>query len=248
MGKPMSLLKSITDWLTFPVDRRFDLSPEQRWERIASGHCSRCFPGIPVCHPSISASLLFSGWAFLFGPFYYLLTGMWRKGLTLGSLYFLSVFIPLGTTSDAVALFSILSEEYIWPSLALEILGLAGIVLFCSGYRELALGIALVFGMVFFYVSMTVRPLQIDTLSAFVWLSSSTIWLALLRLGFFSLFARREMWLLLIILAGIGFWRLGLPPATLPDMLPSAFLSMLAGSMGVYDRYRSRILKETFWW
>lgn len=248
MGKPMSFLRNLFDGATFPAVRCLNLSAEQQWERIAAGYCCRCFPGIPVCHPSISSSLLFSGWAFLFGPFYYLFTGMWRKALVLGFLTLLSLFIPLGTASDAVALFAILSVEYAWPALALKVLGLVGIVLFCSGCRELALGITLMFGIVFFQASFAVRPLLLDNVSAFVWLGSSTVWLTLLQLGFFSLFARHEFWLLLVLLVGIGFWLLGLPPVTLPDMLPSALLSMLAGCMGVYDRYRFRVLKETFWW
>ncbi|MEG2004973.1 MAG: zinc-ribbon domain-containing protein [Bilophila sp.] len=214
---------------------------------IAASVCTSQRFGIARFKPPIRATTLFSAWAFLFGPLYFLCVGLWRKSLTL-ALLMAGTRLPLLMDSDTRQLLSFLNDAYGLFSVALNFLSVLFTLLFCLGHRFLASLVALVFVFVFIDGEMRLEHLDLGISSAFVWFNSGCVWESVCALGFFCLLDRRLVGTVCSLLSGLLLWQAGLPIATLPPVILPALLTVLCGMMATYDRYRTRVLHQTFWW
>lgn len=251
--EPVSALHEIIAQKT-PVEPEKTVAPvpsitrtDRLFSLIAASVClSRTF-GVPNFSPHIRATTLFNFWAFLLGPLYYLFTGMWRKAIVI-ALLMVPIRFFFYVDNDNAPLRHFLSEEYGLFTLAVEILCIVFVLLYCLGRRFSAFLAATAFLGVFIFGEIHLGYLNLGISSAFAWFNSRFVWEALCSVGFFSLLARRPVDSACTLLVGLAFWQAGLPITTLPPEILPALLAVLCGMMATYDRYRLRVLHKTFWW
>lgn len=232
--KPEEVASSVTR-----TDRPFSL--------IATSVCLSRTLGIPRFNPPIRATTLFSIWAFLLGPIYYLFAGMWRKAIVVAVLM-VPIRFSFYFDNDNAQLLHFLSEEYGLFTLALEILSIIFALLYCLGRRFSAFLAATAFLGLFVFGEVHLDYLNLGVGSAFTWLNSRFVWEALCTVGVFSLLSRSPVSSACTLLIGLSFWQAGLPIATLPPVVLPVLLAVFCGMMATYDRYRARVLRKKFWW
>ena len=223
-------------------------SPQKNLFRILDEYGPvKNFLGIPLYPSSLNCSLLFNPWAWLFGPFYYLFRGMWRKALSLLPLALCCQIVPLFHADDAV-LRDILAEEYAVPYLSLMALSILFSLFYCMGRTVLAAATAVVVVALFMGGPYIVDPLDLGGFSAFAWLCSGPIWFAIGRVCLFSLLGRN--WIVAAVLLAMcgGLLVTGMPIGFSCWEIPQLVFPVWCGMMGTWDRYRSRHLKQKFWW
>ena len=229
-----------------PKPTAFRLGQPRGFRELESSSYTRSILGIPYFAPAIRPTILFNPWAYLFGPFYFLFRGMWRKGLSLAAVWILcqipSLFQEHGPLQRA------LIEEYAIPHLILMILSSLFTLLFCMGYRLPAGFVAVLFVAVLAGSHLFIVPLDMDNVSAFVWLNTGLLWTALGRVFLFSLLGKNLCMTLAIGGLGLGLYCWGLPSSIAVNDLPALAYPVLCGMMGTYDLYRAKRLKKTFWW
>ncbi len=202
--------------------------------------------GLPSFDPSIHPTVLFNPWAYLFGPLYFLVRGMWRKGLILAILWILCM-IPTAFP-EHIPLQQALFEEYAFPHLLLMALSTLFTLLFCTGHNLIALLTAGLFVVVLVGSQPFIVPLDMGNFSAFVWLNSVLLWTALGRTFLFSLLGKMPVMAIVTGGLGVALYLQGLPLALDPAEVPALAYPVICGMMGTYDLYRAKRLKKRFWW
>lgn len=146
------------------------------------------------------AAEVFSAWAFLFGPLYYLRFRLWRKGL----LWLLLWAVPTLLPDDSAALARIVSVAYPGTDLAAAVLSPLFLILLFSGRLSAALLTAAVACCGLLYGVKTVVHLDLGIAGGFIWLVSRRIWpVAAAALLFYTL--RRNLAGLALSAAAILF-------------------------------------------
>lgn len=198
----------------------------------------------------------FNGWAYVFGGFYYLCTGMWRKALLLGGLWLAwiagsiacSRLFPAFADGESVLHETVL-EGYFGLGWLLACLAFLFPLLVGLRRNVLACLVFLSFPVLVFMGELHGPFLDFGAFSALVWLASFSAWTGM-GTAFFVLCASRRFTaaLGLGLLMFFAFWG-GLP---LPELFwfdfPGKLVNVLCGVAASRDLYRSRQLKERFWW
>ena len=228
-----------------PVPRPDSPNPPH-FALIAESVRTGCFLGVPSFRPSVASAALFNPWAYLFGPLFFFVCGLWRKGLVLSCVGIVCYLPLLFGTDNALA--RILLEEYAIPHLALIALGQLFVVLCCMGQHFYAALTAILFTALFLGSEPYVRSLDLGFCTALVWLNAPLVWQAMGRVALFFLLDRHWTAALVPCAAGVCFWFLGLPRLTEYAALPALAYPVFCGMMATWDLYRKRILHQTFWW
>lgn len=194
------------------------------------------FLGLPSFIPPIPEPDLFNPLAYLFGSIYYLYKGIWRKALLLLALNIPNIFQSFPIIHPPTTSLEILS------SLCLVL----GNVILCIAiflqYTEIIIGlIALLIPIFIYYCFLSIN----NNVSV---IATISFWSTLTSLFIFFLLRKKNKQLVLILLVGIIGWMLGISPQTLSWSFFAVLPYTIAGIMGKYDIYRSKVLHETFYW
>ena len=216
------------------------------FQEMGASRRTGSFLGIPSFDPPVSPTLLFNPWAYLFGPLYFLVQGMWRKGLSLALLWILCQVPSL--FSEHIPLQQALIEEYAVPYLLLMALSALFTLLFCMGQQLASTISAALFGVLLAGSHAFINPLSLGNFSAFVWLNAGLLWTALGRVFLFSLLGKNLLMLAVTAGTGIVLYLLNFPLTLAMNELPSLAFPIFCGMMGSYDLYRAKCLKQKFWW
>lgn len=192
--------------------------------------------GLPSFTPPIPDSTLFNPLAYLFGSIYYLYKDIWRKALILLALNVPAIFQPLPIIQPLTTPLEIIS------SICLVV----GCFILCMmiflQYTEVIIGLIILLLPIFIYYCFLSTNQHISTIATI------SFWSTLTSLFIFFLLRKKSKQLVLILLIGIIGWMVGISPQTLLWSFFTVLPYTLAGIMGKYDVYRSKVLHETFYW
>ncbi len=188
---------------------------------------------------------LFSPWAFLFGPFWYLWRGLWRKALLLLPLWVVPALLP----DDGHALAGIAAGAQPGTEAAVYGTGLAFLLLLFSGRRVAALFTALVGLAGLLYGEIHFPYLDFGVSSAFMWLAARQVWPLPAACALYYGLTRRPVGVLVSLAAVPALLQFGLPAEGLClPLIADAAIRTLVGLSAVRDAFRREIRGETFWW
>lgn len=216
------------------------------FQEMGASRRTGSFLGIPSFDPPVSPTVLFNPWAYLFGPLYFLVQGMWRKGLSLTLIWILCQIPSL--FPEHIPLQQALIEEYAVPYLLLMALSALFTLLFCMGQQLASTISAALFGVILAGSHAFINPLSLGNFSAFIWLNAGLLWTALGRVFLFSLLGKNLLMLAVTGGTGILLYFFHFPLTIAMNELPSLAFPIFCGMMGSYDLYRAKCLKQKFWW
>lgn len=232
----------------------------------------RIFPGVPGSPDGwrmaeYRAARLTNPWAYVFGPFYFLCRGLWRKALTLMLLCLCLMLVP--QSAEELALERLLCDHYasvlmyvlagpmsgasdfrlmIWGSLPFAALEL-GVVFALAGRRIAACLLLPLAFTVFAFWKVVVPGLDLGIAPSFNWIMAREIWPLVAGVCGYAALAGRARLLGGGLVLGAALYGLGLPVHGLslkPALLTFVYLTQ--GFMAELDLYRHRVLRLRFWW
>lgn len=219
----------------------------RKFELLYNSNCTSRLWGIPYFTPPISPYALFNLWSFFLGPLYYIFNDMWRKGLLLLLMY---IIVPMAVGSFSQKLVS--GEEvaiaYGTYYFVLFILTPACIACVAIGQQILSGLLLLAFAGTFLAGLQDAMSIDAHELQLYWQYVSLPLWHLLVSLIVLYTLNKSSWGRAIAFFITVLCLVFGLPLGTLPSVITTATLGIMVGLMGTYDRYRSLVLQQKFWW